>query len=419
MDTAGGPADLCPRNRVCANDCRAMMKTFAHWISKKLITECDNIDSLKVRSKYGALEGWTSIVINTLLFVVKITVGLAVNSISLIADAVHTLADTATSIVVIIGFRMAKKPSDREHPFGHARMESIATLIVSLLLFQASFELLKGSVRSITHPSATSASIGVILLIVLTVVIKELMARFAYALGDIIDSEALRADALHHRSDVVATALVVVALVASRFGYVRVDGAMGIAVSLIIAYSAYRIAKEAITPLLGEAPSREKLKEIEDLAKKHDGVFGVHDIICHRYGNTNIISLHIEVSDKESAFDLHDLSELVEDTISRKMPGITIVHVDPLNKDHPRYGVIEQAIRDITQEDERVHSFHDLRIVGCKSDRCNVLFDIVLEQDADQQESYDIVQSIRKQFGARFPEMRSVVKAEPRYAYSP
>ncbi|HIJ66497.1 MAG TPA: hypothetical protein HPP77_11165 [Candidatus Hydrogenedentes bacterium] len=194
---------------------------------------------------------------------------------------------------------------------------------------------------------------------------------------------------------------------------------MGILVSLIIAYSAYRIAKEAVAPLLGEAPSRETLKRIEHLAKSHTGVLGVHDIIFHQYGRTNIVSFHIEVSDGRSAFDLHALAESVEESVAREFPGTAIAHVDPLNTKHPRYGEIERAVTEITAQDQRVHSYHDLRIVGCQAERCNVVFDIVLTQEASEQEIYDVARSIQEQFKKRFPEMRTIIKAEPRFAYSP
>ena len=394
------------------------MKKFTRWISVKLIKNHQRINDLKVRAQYGVLEGWTSIILNTILFVVKILVGLSINSVSLIADAVHTLADSATSVVVIIGFKIARKPSDKEHPFGHGRMESVATLIVSVLLFVAGVELLEGSIHSIITPQTSTASFGVILLIIGTIIIKELMARFSYELGDIIDSQALKADALHHRSDVIATGLVVVALIASRFEYNRIDGIMGVFVSLIIFYSAYAIAKEAINPLLGEAPSREKIKEIEGLAKSYNGVSGVHDIIFHKYGQTSITSLHIEVSDKDSATTLHELAEAVEETISKKTGGMVIIHVDPINKEHPQYDAIAHTIKDIISEDKRIYSFHDLRIVGCKLNKCSVLFDIVLEQEADEQETYDIIQSVQEGFKSKFPEIQSVIKAEPKYAYS-
>lgn len=359
-----------------------------------------------------------SIVINILLFVIKLLIGLSIKSVSLIADAVHTLADSATSVVVIIGFKMAKKPADKEHPFGHGRMESVASLIVSVLLFIAGAELLEKSIHSIAQPQTSTASLGVIFLIVGTIIIKELMSRFSYELGEIIDSQALKADALHHRSDVIATGLVVVALIALRFGYNRIDGVMGIFVSLIIWYSAYSIAKEAINPLLGEAPSKETLKEIEKIAKTHSGVLGIHDIIFHKYGQTGVISLHIEVSDKESALKLHELSEAVEEEIGRKIGGMVIAHIDPLNKEHPQYEAIAQTIKESISEDRWVSSFHDLRIVGRDVDKCKVVFDIALEEDADEQESYDIIHSVQEKFKDEFPEMKTVIKAEPKFAYN-
>jgi cation diffusion facilitator family transporter len=394
------------------------MKKFTRWLAAKAIKNHQNVNDLKVRSHYGTLEGWTSIVINLLLFVVKIALGLSIRSVSLIADAVHTLADSGTSAVVIIGFKIARKPSDKEHPFGHGRMESIAALVVSVLLFMAGLELLEKSIHAIIKPQNSTAPTGVILVIIATIVIKELMARFSYQLGEIIDSQALKADALHHRSDVIATALVVVALIATRFGYNNIDGIMGVGVSLIIFYSAFSIAKEAVNPLLGEAPSKETIKEIEKLAMAHEGVLGVHDIIFHKYGQTSVISLHIEVLDNESAFKLHDLAERVEDTITQKIPGMAVVHVDPLNEDHPQYEQINRAVKDIISEDIRVSDFHDLRIVGCRANRCNVVFDIVLEQDADEQETHDIIHSIAEKFKTKFPEMKTVIKAEPKYAYN-
>jgi len=394
------------------------MKKFTQWIAAKAIKDHQNVNDLKVRSRYGTLEGWTSIVINLLLFVIKIVLGLSIRSVSLIADAVHTLADSGTSAVVIIGFKIARKPSDKEHPFGHGKMESVAALVVSVLLFMAGVELLEKSIHAIIKPHSSTAPTGVILVILATIVIKELMARFSYQLGEIIDSQALKADALHHRSDVIATALVVVALIATRFGYHNIDGIMGVGVSLIIFYSAFSIAKEAVNPLLGEAPSKEAIKEIENLALAHEGVSGVHGIIFHKYGYTSVISLHIEVSDNDSASKLHALAEQVEDTITQKIHGMAVVHVDPINKEHPQYEQIFQTINEIISEDRRVNAFHDLRIVGCDANKCNVVFDIGLEQDADEQETYDIIRSITEKFKTKFPEMKTVIKAEPKYAYS-
>ncbi len=395
------------------------MKRFTRWITARLIENHQNVTDLKVRARYGALEGWVSIVINAALFVIKILVGVSIGSVSLIADAIHTLADCATSGVIIVGFRMAKKPSDREHPFGHGRMEPVAALVVAVLLVVSAVELLEKAVHSVIHPSPTFASVWIILLIVGTIIVKELMSVFSYELGAIIDSKALKADALHHRSDVLATGLVVVALVASRFGYYRVDGAMGVLVSLIILYAAYSIAKEAINPLLGEAPSKETLEDIESMASQHAGVLGVHDIIYNKYGPTCVISLHIEVPDKEPLFKAHTLSEAVEEQIARKTGGTVVVHIDPINRDHPQYASIARTITEIVTNDARVHSFHELRIIGGDSEKCNVVFDVALEENVDEQESYDIIRSVQRKFKNTFPRMKTIVRADPKYAYSP
>lgn len=395
-----------------------IMKKFTAWLSAKLIKDHKNIRDPEVRARYGTLEGVTSILLNTILFGIKITTGIYLQSIALIADAIHTLSDSVTSIIVIIGFKAAKKPSDKEHPFGHGRMEYIAALIVSVFLFVAAFEFLEGSIRRIINPVSYDAPIGIIILITLSMAAKELIARFSFALGNIIKSKTLEADAIHHRTDAVSTALVIVALISSRFGIIILDGIMGVFVSIIIFYSAYRIAKGAIDPLLGEAPSKETVKEIENIARSNTKVSGVHDMIFHKYGQTSIISLHIEVSDKESAAKLHMLAEEIEEKIIDEMGGIAIVHIDPINKDHPKYNVIAEKVRDIVSHDERIQSFHELRIVGWDIDKCTVIFDIVLEASVKETELSDIIQSIIEKFKPSFPQIKLVIKNEPKYVYN-
>ncbi|MBF0252953.1 MAG: cation transporter [Candidatus Omnitrophica bacterium] len=394
------------------------MKKFSLWLASKTIKDYRKTSDVTVRAAYGALEGWVSVVVNVLIFLIKLLAGLSIKSISLIADAVHTLSDTMTSIVIIIGFKMAKKPSDAEHPFGHGRMESITTLIVAVLLFVAGIEICKSSVHSVIHPSTSSAPIWIIVIVFLTLVVKELMARFSFALGDIIDSSTLKADALHHRSDAFSTVLVIVALISSRLGFPGIDGIMGILVSLIIFYSAWMISIEAINPLLGEAPSKKLLKSIEKIALESEGVLGIHDIIYHKYGNTCIVSLHIEVSDKEPITKLHDLAEIVETHVGELACGQAIVHIDPINKDHPKYQIIFETIKQIVDSDPRITSFHELRIVGKEHENCNVIFDIALSDKIDEIKGFDIIQSVKRKFKKTFPEMKLIIKAEPKYSFN-
>ncbi len=394
------------------------MKRASHFIAAKLIKDHHNVRDPVVRARYGLLEGWISIVGNLILFMIKIVTGIQIHSAALIADAVHTLADSVTSVVVIIGFTMAKKPSDKQHPFGHGQMEPVITLVVSVLLFVAGFELFQHSIDRFLHPTHYHASRFVILLISGTIVIKELMARFSFALGDLIDSAALKADALHHRSDVFATALVVAALILARFHYHWVDGVMGMLVSIIIFYSAYSIAKTAIHPLLGAAPPIQLLKQIKATALSVPGVSGVHDIIFHQYGTTTVLSLHIEISDQMSAGESHDLSETVEEKIGNRTGGLVVIHVDPINRDHLQYGAIRTAVDEIVQNDHRITSFHDLRIIGNEMDTCNVIFEVSLSHHVNKDESDSILDSIRQQFGTRFPKMKLVIKIDPMYSYS-
>jgi len=344
---------------------------------------------------------------------------LSVRSVAVIADAVHTLSDTGTSIIILIGFRIAKKPSDEEHPFGHGRAEPIAALIVAMMLIMAGFELMMSAWERLLHPQIEIAKINwmVVVILVGTVVVKEMMSRFARELGRMIDSDALKADFWHHRCDVFSTILVLAAMVCVQSGFVYVDGIAGVGVAMIVMYSGYVVARDAMEPLLGERPSQELLRKIEGIARDVKGVKGVHDVIAHRYGQTNLISLHIEVREDRPVAELHDLSEQVEELLERQMGGSVVVHIDPLNKKHERYREISDAIGEVTAKDERIKGFHDLRIVGQKA-KVSVIFDITLSEQVNRQEREVIVEQLREAMVKRLPDVRLDIKAEPRFAYS-
>lgn len=396
-----------------------IVKRLSLFFASLFIPRSDSVTDPSVRAKYGVLEGWVSIIGNTLLFFVKLYAGFAVHSTALIADAFHTLSDSATSAVVIIGFKLSRKPSDKEHPFGHGRVEPVATLIISVLLFVAGLELLKTSVHAIMYPTKTWVSVPVILIISATILFKELMARFSFHIGDHIDSSTLKADAMHHRSDALSTVLVVVALVSSRYGYYMVDGIMGSLVSVAIFISAYMIMKDAVNPLLGEPPSKDMIRMIEELSKSKPGVLGVHDIICHTYGQTSITSLHIEVCYKENALTLHRIAEEIEDEIGEKTHGLVVVHIDPVNRDHPDYEHIKKNLESIVANHEKTVSFHDLRIVGDQAGTGTAIFDIVTHDDTPECENHMVISQIKDAFESFFPNMKVVIKAAPKYSYKP
>lgn len=395
----------------------ATMRQFTRWLVRRVIRDHEQVHDPVVRGRYGSLEAWVSIVGNLLLFVVKLLAGLAVGSVALVADGVHTLTDTGTSLVILMGFHLAKKPADSEHPFGHGRTEAVAALIVAVLLMVTGLEVLRTATERAFEP-VVSETVGwkVLLLLAGTIVVKELMARFAQELGRMIDSQALEGDFWHHRSDVLTSVVVLLALAAGRLGWAYVDGVAGMIVALVIVYSGYRVAREAVGPLLGQAPSGALLRRIEQVAMAHEGVFGVHDVIVHGYGQLQVVSLHIEVAADEPVGKLHDLSERVEESVGNALHSHAVVHIDPVNVSHPRYAEIRAAIAAQVADLPEVSGFHDVRLVG-QGHRVNVIFDISLAspraQRADQ-----IVGALRQRLRQTVADARFIIKVEPDYSYS-
>ena len=365
------------------------------------------------KASFGLLEGWVGLVLNSLLFALKLALGLLTGSVALIADAVHTAADSITSAVLIVASRVARKPADREHPFGHGRVESVAAIVIAVLLGVAGIEFLESSIHRILDPEPVSAGWWVVAVVLLLAAIKEWNSRFALSLARDSGSTAIAADAWHHRSDVFATLLVAAGITGSHLGLPLLDGVMGLAVSLVILYTAFGIARDAINPLLGEAPTREEIDEVATAAKAVDGVDGVHDIVIHRYGDVRLVSLHIETRDDLPPNEMHTISELVQDVVGGGH-GHAVVHVDPINRDHPRYEEIREVIAEIVDTDTRLESFHDLRIIG-DEERFNVVLDVVPADDST--DASTIRGEVGDAINARTGAAATVVEVEPLFAY--
>lgn len=366
------------------------------------------------RTAYGILEGWVGLILNGVLFAIKLVLGLSIGSVALIADAVHTLADSVTSAVLIIGSRLARRPADAEHPFGHSRIEIVAAMIISVLLGVAGIEFLKSSVERVLSPSAIDASWLVAGAVVGLAVIKEWNARFATSLARATGSTAIEADAWHHRSDVFATLLVAVGIVGGKYGVEVLDGVMGILVSVVILGTAFFLARESTDKLIGAAPTREEVEEIARTAMSVEGVLGVHDIVVHDYGDLRLVSLHVETPADESPMRLHSLAEEVQDQIGRGRKGNVVVHVDPVDRNHPRYAEIRTKILQVVSDDPRVRSFHDLRIVG-EGDYLSIIVDLVMVPEAGEPKTIgnEVRAAIRDSTGVD----RVVAQVEPLFAY--
>lgn len=285
-------------------------------------------DSVK-RKKYAYLEAYVSIIGNLLLAAIKVVLGLFLNSISLLADAAHTAADVLTSIVVLLGFKLSSSPADEKHPYGHGRIELIATLAISMMLFIVGFEFAKSSYDRLIANTEVKGSYIIALIMVLGAIFKEWMARFSIDLGNRTSSSTLLADAWHHRTDGIASILVAVAIIASDFGYYKVDAIFGLMVSALIIYTGYNISKDSISQIIGEIPSECEINDIKNIALTVSGVRSIHKVNVHSYGFHKEISLHVQVNKEMSLVRAHDISEEVERTIEANMDCKAIVHVEP------------------------------------------------------------------------------------------
>jgi len=281
------------------------------------------------KENLGYIEGWVSIVVNTLLFGMKYWVGILCGSVAMIADAWHTLSDTLTSIVVIVGFVIAARPADKEHPFGHGRAEFIAALAIGILLGVVGFNFMAESVGRLIHHHSVKFSLFAIIVFFVSIFVKEALSQFAFWAGKQINSKSVTADGWHHRSDAIASALIVVGALFGKFFW-WIDGVLGIGVSLLILWAAFDIIRSSSSALLGEAADRESEKKIRNLILKNFRIVkSTHHIHIHRYGTHNELTLHIKLPSSMSVARAHDICTEVEVLLKREMKMETTVHVEP------------------------------------------------------------------------------------------
>ena len=281
-----------------------------------------------VRTRLGFLEAWTSIAGNLILFIFKIVFAIAVNSISLLTDAFHTLSDIATSIIILFGFRTANRPSDAKHPYGHGRAENIATLIVAILLIITGIEFIHAAIHRLNNPQPITNTTWIIIIMVISIIIKEWLTRFSFHIARIIKSKMLEADAWHHRADSFTSILVILAAVGAKCGFPFLDGVFALIIALFIIWTGFRLARSTASELLGEAPSSELVNQIITIAASIPGVKGIHGIEVHDYGTTKTCSVHIEVTPNLSTTKSHNIAQQVERALKTGLRLQTVVHID-------------------------------------------------------------------------------------------
>lgn len=297
----------------------------------KFIKNYEDIENPKVRDKYGYLGGTMGIITNLLLAVAKFVIGRISNSISLIADAMNNLSDATSSIITIAGFKFASKPADKEHPFGHGRVEYISGLLISFIVLFIGVEFVKSSYERIIHPVKTEFQWIYLAILALSIVIKMWMGKFNKTIAKSINSSALAASSIEAFVDVIICTCIIISLVLSRYTNLVIDGYIGLLVSMFILYSGYILIKDTLNPLLGEAPDPELAKNIIEKVKEYDHIKGVHELVIHNYGPRKILaSIHAEVPKDISLDEIHKVVDKAEKEISEDLKVHLIIHLEPV-----------------------------------------------------------------------------------------
>lgn len=364
-----------------------------------------------VRRQYGRLGGVVGIVVNLMLFGAKLTTGLAFGSVAVTGDAINNLSDAGSSIVSLVGFHLAGKPADRDHPFGHARMEYIAASVVAFLVLVIGVELGKASVAKILHPEPAAFSLLVLAVLALSILAKLWLYLFNRTLGRRIDSSVMMATAADSLSDIMATSVVLLSMLVARFTGLALDGWIGAAVSLLIFHSGYRILRETVDRMLGQGPSEETARELEAIILAHDGVMGLHDLMVHDYGpGRTYASVHVEVDASADLFGSHELIDDIERDILRDMGIHLVIHLDPVVTDDPVVDDMRVLVESVLSEIDPVLRFHDFRMVRGQNRR-NLIFDLVAPFRFRLTES-EIGDAVQQRLTARDPRLFAVMTVD-------
>lgn len=360
---------------------------------KLFIKNHDDVTNPKVREKYGVLCGMYGIVLNLLLFAGKLVAGILSGSIAMTADAFNNLSDAGSSLISAIGFKLAGRRPDAEHPFGHGRIEYLAGLAVSGMIMMMGYELITTSVGKIRNPEEVSFSIIAIIILIVSILVKVYMSLYSRSIGKRIDSQAILAVATDSLSDTISTFVVLISALVAHFTNIKLDGYVGLLVGVLIFIAGIRSAREVILPLLGTAPTPEFIKSVEEIVLSHDIIIGIHDLVVHDYGPGRLmITLHAEVPADRSIVDIHDEIDITEVELALKLNCHATIHMDPVVVGNPFVDELKQKVKTILDSMEGIINFHDFRVVVGPT-HTNIIFDVVASFD-DKRSDEEIKKAI-------------------------
>lgn len=375
--------------------------TMIYFLSGLFIKNRDNINDPKVRTAYGILCGSVGIVLNILLFVLKLIAGILGNSVAITADALNNLSDSGSSVITLLGFKLAGQKPDPHHPFGHGRLEYISGLIVSLIILLMGCELLKTSIEKIITPEPVEFNTPMAIILAVSIAVKLYMAAYNKKIAKKISSATMTAAASDSISDSIATTVVLLSMIVSQIFRIQIDGICGTAVSLFILASGFQAAKETVNPLLGQPPSNEFVEQIRQIVLSEQEIVGMHDLIVHDYGpGRRMISLHAEVPENGDLLKTHDAIDNTEKKLAEKLGCSAVIHMDPISTHNEQTEHIKRQITELLQKEISPDlSIHDFRIVQGPT-HTNLIFDVAVPfslKKSDQDIQTDAAEKIKAQ----------------------
>jgi len=388
---------------------------FMTKLFKKLfIKNYQDVENPAVRIAYGISAGVLGIVANVFLFAIKLLAGILSGSIAVIADAINNLSDFITSIVTLVGFKLAGRPADKEHPFGHERIEYITSLIVACVILFIGIETGRSAIDKIISASPTNFSLTTCIILGVAILIKFCLAIIFHGLGKSINSDALYAMSTDSRNDVISTLVILACAIVGITTNLSLDGYLGIAVSLLVIISAIKLIKETIDPLVGTTPDKEFIDKIKDTIKSYDGVLDIHDLIIHSYGPTKTFaSVHIEVDSAVDVMISHDLADNIERDFYNNLKVLLVCHLDPVCLTDTETLVLKEELNKLLRDFCPDLSMHDFRVVIGNS-HTNVIFDVVIPYNSKVKES-DVTDLVNKKLATYDKKYYAVIEFDKNY----
>ena len=387
-----------------------MIKFFARY----LIKDYKNFSDAEVRGKYGILCSSFGIFLNILLFAAKLIGGILASSVAMMADAFNNLSDAASSFISVLGFKMAGKKPDKDHPFGHGRLEYISGLIVSFLILLMGFELFTSSIQSIRNPKTVDGGLFSLSIMFAGILVKLYMYLYNHSIGKKISSPTMEAVAKDSLSDMISTSVVILSIILSNFTSLPVDGIGGLIVALFIFKGGIESCKDTIDPLLGLPPEKDFVEAVEKETMKFHPIIGIHDLVVHDYGPGRVmISLHAEVPGNQDIFVLHEIIDKAESAISEKFNCMATFHMDPIDTENKRLAHLKQIAKEEAEKLDEKCSVHDVRMVpGDK--QTNLIFDIVRPHICQFTEE-EIKEKLACSIKEREPDVNCVITVDSPY----